>query len=92
MKLVWKQVVGFGGSYEVSNTGLVRSVDRQVGYRIKGHTRFSKGKVLKQWLNSWGYYFVVLAENNNNHTKMVHRLVLESFLSKPPAKKPPSQP
>lgn len=42
----WRSVVGFEGLYEVSSTGLVRSIDRVVknGYST---TRVAKGVILK---------------------------------------------
>lgn len=74
----WKDIPNFGGSYQVSNTGLVRSVDRVVTYK-NGRKCKHKGRVLKPGISHRGYERVVLCNDNRLTNKTVHRLVLEAF-------------
>ena len=74
---VWKDIPDFEGSYQVSNIGRVRSVDRVVTFK-DGSMRKYKGKVLKPSIGSSGYEQVMLYDDNG-YNKSVHRLVLETF-------------
>lgn len=66
----WRPVVGYEGFYEASSNGNIRSVPRLS----------TKGKVLKQHVNSRnGYAYVSLSKNNVQKTKRVHRLVAAAF-------------
>lgn len=65
--------------YEVSDTGVVRSVDRNITY-ISGVTRFHKGKVLAQIPDKDGYLKVGLHSQKINKMVGVHRLVARSFI------------
>lgn len=58
---IWKSIEGYEGFYEVSNYGIVRSVDREVkcGY---GKTRKIKGRILVPELIENGYYSVKLSK------------------------------
>src|SRR5699024_5648926 len=79
MSEVWKDIPDFKGSYQVSNMGRVRSVDRVVTYK-DGRVRKYKGKVRKPHVNKTrGYEQVILNNDNEVTTKRVHRLVLETF-------------
>ena len=77
MSEVWKDIPDFEGSYQVSNMGRVRSVDRVVTYK-DGRMGKYKGRVLKPGSNR-GYERVVLYNDNGYNNKSVHRLVLEVF-------------
>ena len=75
---VWKDIPDYEGSYQVSNMGRVRSVDRVVTYknsRVQKH----KGRVLKPCIINSGYEQVGLFDDNGRIGKSVHRLVLETF-------------
>lgn len=63
-------MIGFDGLYEVSDTGEVRSLPRS-------HTR---GRVLKQTSDPRGYRRVGLSKKARVSTRLVHHLVLESFV------------
>lgn len=74
----WRAIAGFVG-YEVSRTGLVRSLDRRVP-SSRG-TRLSRGRLLKpQRLSRTGYMQVELS----GAKRAVHRLVATAFLGDPP--------
>lgn len=79
---IWKPIEGFESSYEVSNKGNVRSVDRIV-YFSDGRKYFKKGKVLKPIRNSDGYLQVQLNYRQVMKTAKVHRLVAVAFIPNP---------
>jgi hypothetical protein len=71
---IWKSVPGYEGILEVSNYGIVRTLDR---YHAK---IFVKGKILNQ-RNSLGYRIVnVRLPNKKRKTLKVHRLVALAFI------------
>lgn len=74
----WKDIPEFRGSYQVSNMGRVRSLDRLVTYN-NGRIQKHKGRVLKPGISNSGYEQVVLYNDNGHNKKTVHRLVLEAF-------------
>lgn len=73
----WRPVPDYEGLYEVSNTGLVRSLPHVV--RSGRGTRVSPGRILKTHMNRKGYINAVLSANNTTKNHTVHRLVLLAF-------------
>ena len=73
-KRVWKDIPGYEGLYQVSNTGKVRSLN----YRRTG-----KKQILKQYINNTGYKRVALRKNNKVKWYLVHRLVAQAFIPNP---------
>ena len=73
----WLDVVGYEGLYQVSDTGLVRSLDRRCasGY---GSTRRVPGNLLTGFPAS-GYIQVTLYNGGVRKKLLVHRLVLLTF-------------
>jgi hypothetical protein len=80
---VWKPILDYEGFYEVSNDGLVRSIDRTVFNKPKHQWRKLKGVVLKQNLTKNGYPMIVLCSFGKSSTKRVHKLVATAFLGEP---------
>jgi hypothetical protein len=84
----WKSIQGYDGYYEVSDSGLVRSLDRDVMDK-KGISHHLSGKMmklskLKQRNNSDNAYLVVnLRKNGASYVAMVHRLVATAFIPNP---------
>ena len=81
----WRAVPGYEGSYEVSNLGRVRSVDRVIGAMSRWGAltiRNLAGRVLRQSDNGSGYMVVHCATGGGRETKLVHRLVAEAFLAR----------
>lgn len=74
MREVWVNIIGYGGKYQVSNTGKIRSMN---------YNNTGKVKELKQKLNKYGYYEVKLSKNNIAKDYMVSRLVAQHFIPNP---------
>jgi hypothetical protein len=72
----WLPIPGFEGRYEVSDHGLVRSLDRVQVNRL-GRRRFWPGQMLKIQMTPNGYSKVCLGGVN---WRLVHRLVLTAFV------------
>jgi hypothetical protein len=75
----WRSVKGYEGSYQVSNLGRIRSVDR-VSVNKFGWERRLKGAILKQVVSQSGYYRVSLSCGNRIVNKTVHKLIAEAFI------------
>ena len=75
---IWRSVIGYEGLYEVSNTGLIRSLDRFVGNRNR-----IKGKILSINIKKNGYCSVALFKYGKMKRYLVHRLVAQAFLPNP---------
>jgi hypothetical protein len=72
MEEVWKEVVGYEGHYQVSDTGNVVS------------TKFGKSKPLKPYKTSKGYLRCLLSKDGIKKNYKVHQLVAMSFLNHAP--------
>lgn len=83
MNVVWKPVPGFETRYEVSDTGLVRSLDREIIPK-SGPSYFIRGCERKQCKNRRGYFKVSLYKDNRETTFETHRLVALAFMGLPP--------
>ena len=75
-------VVGWEGSYEVSNHGRVRSVDRTIIGK-DGIAQRHRGVLLAQTEINSGYLAVHLREPGVSRRLLVHRAVAEAFLRNP---------
>ena len=71
MNEIFKDIVGYEGSYQISNLGNVKSI------------KFKKEKILKAPMNT-GYRVVCLSLNNKNKVLYVHQLVAMAFLNHTP--------
>jgi hypothetical protein len=81
MEEIWKDVKGFNASYQVSDMGRVRSLDRfnSAGNKIKG-------RLLKLRPNDKGYFTIKLYLEGKAKSRTVHQLVAESFLNHEPCR------
>lgn len=61
-----KEIKNYEGLYTISNKGVIRSL--------------YTGKIIKQYLNRYGYYQVRLYKNRKPRNFTVHRLVAETFI------------
>lgn len=74
----WKDVVGYEGSYQVSNLGRVKSVER---YRDNhGKPQIIHEKIKNTRMKNSGYLITDLYKNNKQKTVMIHRVVASAFL------------
>lgn len=80
MEEIWKDIEGYEGLYQISNTGLVKSFKKCQG-RGYYNTPFH---FLKPSLSTNGYYDVTLyKEPKNRHKVLVHKLVAQAFIPNP---------
>lgn len=81
-KEIWKDVVGWEDSYQVSNMGNIKSKPRSkyenLGKRIYGNN------ILNPFTYHTGYLAVNLKHGNKRKAMPIHRLVLLSFVGNPP--------
>lgn len=77
---IWKSHPEYAG-IEVSTLGRVRTLDKMV--RNGSGTRSLKGRVLKQFENHDGYMQIAFSVNGKVVSKLVHRLVAQTFLPNP---------
>lgn len=81
----WRDIPGFNGTYQVSNFGNVKSLDRIC--HNGGNVFYKrKGIIKKKTINNRGYYFVCIwnAEKKKNENYRVHTLVAMAFLNHTP--------
>ena len=82
----WKAIPGYEGSYEVSDDGQVRSVEktRRIG-KGEGYLRHYPARLRSLHIDKAGYMRVSLKINGVTRNHLVHHLVLEAFVSPRPA-------
>jgi hypothetical protein len=83
MEEIWKDVLGYEGLYQVSNMGLVRSVDRHVnsgGIENEDRVSLKKGKILSCSPTKRGYTRVNLSRESKTSQVTIHRIVAIAFL------------
>lgn len=82
---IWKDVVGYEGLYQVSNMGMVRSIDRYVnagGMMNQNRLSLKKGKILNCSPTKRGYTRVSLSKESKTKQELIHRIVAFAFLNK----------
>lgn len=86
MEIEWRDIDGYQGVYQVSNTGLVRRLQTTRINRNQHRcwVQTYPERIFKPSEDSRGYIQVVLILKGNKRTARVHRLVAECFL-KPPS-------
>jgi len=77
-KVIWKDIKGYEGYYQVSSHGQVRSLDRTVP--SKGFTRRIKGRIMAQSIDKDGYKHLRLRKGGREKSFFVHRLVAVAFV------------
>lgn len=76
--MIWKDILNYNGDYQVSDTGLVKSVSR------KGHDGRELGeKLLRPYKMPNGYMTVCLRKDGKTKRHYVHRLVCDAFVDNP---------
>lgn len=86
---VWKDIKGYEGTYQISTFGRWRTLTRTVWYnnpRGNGKVpRYVRGQIRKPLIGGNGYLMVVLRKNGDMKIKLIHRVVLETFVGPCPA-------
>lgn len=81
MNVEWCAIPAWGGLYEVSTLGEVRSLPRKVwNPRGRGFWVTTPGRTLKGSPIQSGHLQVALSRDGALTTRLVHRLVLEAFV------------
>ena len=83
---IWKDIEGYEGSYQVSNLGRVRSLDRIIHYLScygKPSQRLAEGKLIRPGISHDNYMSVALTFNGVSKSFSVHRLVASAFIPNP---------
>lgn len=78
----WRDVPGYEGLYQVSDCGIVRSLDRTVIGGACGPTKRIRGRELSQATDRGGYKVVCLCRDGSAKSAKVHRIVAEAFIPK----------
>lgn len=82
MNEIWKDIPCHKGSYQASNMGHIRSLDRMIPNKAnKSGLQKTRGKMLKPCATANGYMVV----NLGRKTYYVHRLVCEAFVGNIPS-------
>lgn len=81
MKEIWKDVIGFNDSYQVSNLGNVKA-KRKITWNGKCDC-VRKEKPMRLNCKGVGYYMVNLKRNGKIKHCLVHRLVADAFIPNP---------
>lgn len=79
MSEIWKDILHYEKTYQVSDIGGIRSKDRRVPC-IGNTTRLVRGKVRKIFPNRLGYITTVLCQKGKLKTFTVHQLVCQAFI------------
>jgi hypothetical protein len=77
-KEIWKDIPGYEGLYQISNTGKIKSLEFYKKNEFKKYK--TKERILSQHINDKGYYCVDLYKDGKRKKFKSHRLVLLSFL------------
>lgn len=78
----FRTIKNYEGLYEVSDTGIVRSLDRYILCK-NGSEQFFPGKVLQPYTDKLGYKFVSLSKHSCPVSYPIHRLVAQTFIPNP---------
>lgn len=79
----WLPIPGYEGSYEVSNQGRVRSLDREIT-RSDGRVQRNRGRVLSPGIDTQGRHGVALKALGHSKSFRVHTLVMLAFVGPRP--------
>lgn len=80
--MIWKDVVGYEGIYEVSDSGLIRTHKNKVTYSDRHGVRKWQQRLLKNKTPKGRDVRVSLWKNKEPRDFLVHRLVAEAFIPK----------
>lgn len=83
--IIWKDIFGYEGLYQISSNGLVKSLPRVVLSLLTNHWYPKKERIIKPEVTKkgLGYYRVQLCKNDSIEKALVHRLVAQAFIPNP---------
>ena len=76
--MIWKDIKGYEGIYQVSNVGLVKRLARIIN-RSNGRILILQEKLLSTRVDKYGYICVSLQKDNKRKSYTIHRLVMQAF-------------
>lgn len=74
----FKDIRGYWGMYQVSNSGRVKTLERDI--RIRGGVRRAKEKILSAWITKKGQVYVSLHDNGIKINHLISNLVALEFI------------
>ena len=80
----WKPIKDFEDRYLVSDTGLVKAVERKILNKLTGRINIKPEIILKPNTVAFGYQQVTLYNENVRTSKYVHVLVMQAFVGEKP--------
>lgn len=80
---MWKPVVWYEGLYEVSDSGIIRTIPRRFVSEPSGRVVVVTGRIRKQHTNKKGYWRVGLSKNDKQKSFSTHRIVATAFVDNP---------
>ncbi len=83
--LIWKDIVGYEGLYQISSYGTVRSLARKLKNRWGEYIRPRQN--LGRVRDKSGFYRISLRKDGKNKKFYIHRLVAKHFIENPYNKK-----
>lgn len=78
----WTDIPQFEGMYQITQGGEIRSIDRIIKHSLGGIKR-KKGCLMKQKIDSKGYWAIKLCKDGKLHYLTVHRLLAITFIPNP---------
>lgn len=85
-KEIWKDIPGYEGYYQISNTGNIKSLDRFI-VKKNGAKVFLQGKYVSVSVHKHGHHVVRLWKENNTKLYNLYRLLALVYISNPENKK-----
>lgn len=81
----WRDLIGYEGYLQVSDSGLIRSVEREIPHR-NNSTRTMKSRIINSYPDPKGYLKVRTSVSKQKTSIKVHRAVAEAFIPNPDKK------
>lgn len=75
----WIDIEGFEGLYQISDTGLVKSCERNIQNNYTGIQK-KKEKILKPEFTKDGYLRITLSKDSKQYRYPIHILVAQAFV------------
>ena len=79
---MYRDIPSYEGVYQITKTGLVRSLDRVV--KTSRGSRTYKGKRVKSYIDKKGYLYTQLNKSGKIKTIKIHQLVAMTYLGHKP--------